>query len=123
MSNQFSDQDVLQYLKDHTYDETMEHFGISRMTISRVKKRNETVPKADRTPEKIPIAIVGVGNAASALVQGIEFYKERQNRTGILRPTLAGYHLADIEVVAAFDISKKKVNKSLVDALKENDFP
>ncbi len=123
MSSQITDQEVLQYLKDHTYDEAMSKFGVSRMTIARIKKRNEPVPKADRVPEKIPLAIVGVGNAASALIQGIEFYKDREHRTGILRPTLAGFHIADIEVVAAFDISAKKVGKSFADALKENDYP
>ena len=123
MSSQFSDQEVLEFLKDHSYDETMIQFGISRMTISRIKKRNEPVPKAERMSEKIPIAIVGIGNAASALIQGIEYYKDRQNRSGILRPTLAGYHISDIEVVAAFDISAKKVGKSFANALKENDYP
>jgi len=123
MSSQLSDQEVLEFLKDHSYDETMIQFGISRMTISRIKKRNEPVPKAERMSEKIPIAIVGIGNAASALIQGIEYYKDRQNRSGILRPTLAGYHISDIEVVAAFDISAKKVGKSFANALKENDYP
>lgn len=121
MEKKFSDEDVLRYLEDHTYDQAMEEFDISRMTIARIKKRN--IRKSEYTPEKIKLAIVGIGNAASALMQGIEYYKYRQNSTGLLRPTLAGYHISDIEVVAAFDISSKKVGKPLADALKENDFP
>ncbi|HMF31903.1 MAG TPA: inositol-3-phosphate synthase [Candidatus Lokiarchaeia archaeon] len=121
METKFSDEDVLRFLEDHTYDQAMEEFGISRMTIARIKKRN--VRKSEYTPEKIKLAIVGVGNAASALVQGIEYYKYRQTSSGLLRPTLAGYHISDIEVVVAFDISAKKVGKLLADALRENDFP
>jgi myo-inositol-1-phosphate synthase len=121
MQKKFSDEDVLRYLEDHTYDQAMEEFGISRMTIARIKKRN--VRKSEYTPEKIKLAIVGVGNAASALVQGIEYYKYRQTSSGLLRPTLAGYHISDIDVVAAFDISSKKVGRHLPDALRENDFP
>jgi myo-inositol-1-phosphate synthase len=121
MQKKFSDEDVLRFLEDHTYDQAMEEFGISRMTIARIKKRN--VRKSEYTPEKIKLAIVGVGNAASALVQGIEYYKYRQTSSGLLRPTLAGYHISDIDVVTAFDISSKKVGKPLPDALRENDFP
>ncbi len=121
MPKQFTDEEVLRYLEDHTYDEAMQNFGVSRMTLARIKKRN--VRKSEYTPDKIHLAIIGVGNAASALIQGIEYYKYRQTNMGLLRPTLAGYHISDIEVVAAFDISRKKVGKSFMDALKENDFP
>ncbi len=121
MTKQFTDEDVLRFLESHTYDQAMQNFGLSRMTLARIKKRN--VRKSEYTPEKIHLAIVGVGNAASALIQGIEFYKYRQTNMGLLRPTLAGYHISDIEVVAAFDISRKKVGKNFTDALNENDFP
>ncbi|TFH00553.1 MAG: ABC transporter permease subunit, partial [Nitrosopumilus sp.] len=67
------DDQVLRYLETHTYDQTMEHFQISRMTVARIKKRN----KVRYMPNKIKIAICGVGNAASALIQGIEYYKSR----------------------------------------------
>jgi myo-inositol-1-phosphate synthase len=119
MSKKFLDDDVLRFLETHTYDETMEEFQISRMTIARMKKRNTR--KSDYVPEKIKLAIIGVGNAASALVQGIEYYKYEKNTSGLLRPTLAGYHISDIQVVAAFDISQKKVGKSIVEAIKAND--
>lgn len=119
MSKKFQDNDVLRFLETHTYDETMDYFQISRMTIARIKKRN--LRKSDYMPEKIKVAIVGVGNAASAIIQGIEYYKYEKNTSGLLRPTLAGYHISDIQIVAAFDISKKKVGKSLVEAIKTND--
>ncbi|MFW9875770.1 MAG: inositol-3-phosphate synthase [Candidatus Thorarchaeota archaeon] len=72
-------------------------------------------------PEKIKLAIVGIGNAASALIQGIEYYKDGSNDRGLLRPTLAGYHVYDIEVVAAIDISEKKVGKNITEAICENE--
>lgn len=72
-------------------------------------------------PEKINLAIVGIGNAASALIQGIEYYKDGSNDSGLLRPTLAGYHVSDIEIVAAVDISEKKVGKNVTEAIYENE--
>jgi myo-inositol-1-phosphate synthase len=72
-------------------------------------------------PEKIKVAIVGIGNAASALIQGIEYYKDGSNDRGLLRPTLAGYHVSDIEIVAAVDISEKKVGKNVSEAISENE--
>ena len=119
MNSKFRDDEVLRYLETHTYDETMIYFKISRMTVSRIKKRN----KVQIMPQKINLAIVGVGNAASALIQGIEYYKARNNNIGLLHPTLAGYHISDIDVVAAFDISSKKVGKYLHHAIVENEFP
>ncbi|MFW9941823.1 MAG: inositol-3-phosphate synthase [Candidatus Thorarchaeota archaeon] len=72
-------------------------------------------------PENIKLAIVGIGNAASALIQGIECYKDRSNDRGLLRPTLAGYRVSDIEIVAAIDISEKKVGKNIYEAIYENE--
>ncbi len=69
---------------------------------------------------KIKLAIVGIGNCASSLIQGIEYYK-KYNQTreipGLMHFNLGGYLPSDIEVVAAFDIDKRKVNKSLKDAV------
>ena len=112
-----NDDEILRYLETHTYDETQEEFGISRMTISRVKQRNKVII----LPNKINLAIAGIGNAASALIQGIEYYKSRTDNVGFLHPMFAGYHISDIEISAAFDISEKKVNKPLFEALKENE--
>ena len=71
---------------------------------------------------KIRIAIAGVGNCASSLVQGIEYYKSLGKGAGdaalgLMHHDLGGYMPGDIEVVAAFDIDKRKVNHSLKEAL------
>ncbi len=121
MSKKFNDEDVLTYLESHTYDETMKYFGMSRMSIARIKKRS--VQKNKYMPDKIKLAIVGLGNAASALIQGIEYYKDEKTTSGILHPTFAGYHISDIQIVITFDISSNKVGKPLIEALKANDYP
>ncbi len=72
-------------------------------------------------PDKIKLAIIGIGNAASALIQGIEYYRSGENTEGFLRLTLAGYHISDIDITAVFDISEEKVNKPLSEALKSNE--
>ncbi|MGI5912430.1 MAG: inositol-3-phosphate synthase [Syntrophomonadaceae bacterium] len=66
----------------------------------------------------INIAIVGVGNCASSLLQGLEMYKKHpQNIIGLMHDEVAGYKLSDINVVAAFDVDKRKVGKPLKEAL------
>lgn len=68
--------------------------------------------------KKINIAIAGVGNCASALLQGIEMYKNSpQNIIGLMNYDLGGYKPGDIKVVAAFDVDKRKVGKRLKEAL------
>lgn len=69
---------------------------------------------------KINVAIIGVGNCASSLVQGIYFYKnakQDQFVPGLMHPVLGGYHVGDIQFVAAFDIDKNKVGKDLSEAI------
>lgn len=68
--------------------------------------------------ERIRIAIIGVGNCASALVQGIYFYRDNPDCTlGLMHKQIGKYQAGDIEIVAAFDIDKRKVGKKLKDAL------
>ena len=70
--------------------------------------------------DKIRVAIIGVGNCASSLVQGIEYYKnakEGEFIPGIMHVKLGGYHIRDVEFVAAFDIDKTKVGKDLSEAV------
>ncbi len=69
--------------------------------------------------KKIKIAIVGVGNCVSSLVQGIHYYKEGNNNqaVGLMHYNLGGYKPEDIEVVAAFDIDKRKVGQDVADAI------
>lgn len=70
--------------------------------------------------KKIRIAIVGVGNCASSLVQGLTYYKDAKKDdtiVGLMHPVLGGYAIKDIEVVAAFDVNATKVGKDLSDAI------
>jgi myo-inositol-1-phosphate synthase len=69
---------------------------------------------------KINVAIVGVGNCASSLVQGVHYYakaKENEFVPGLMHVNLGGYHISDINFVAAFDIDKNKVGKDLARAI------
>ena len=67
---------------------------------------------------KVRAAIVGVGNCASSLVQGVEFYKNsEENVPGLMHANLGGYKISDIEFSAAFDIDKNKVGKDLSAAI------
>ncbi len=69
---------------------------------------------------KINVAVVGVGNCASSLVQGVHFYRNASENDfvpGLMHPRLGGYHVGDIEFVAAFDIDKNKVGKDLAEAI------
>ena len=70
--------------------------------------------------DKVRVAIVGVGNCASAFVQGVEYYKNadpKEQVPGLMHVDLGGYHVGDIEFTAAFDIDKKKVGKDLGEAI------
>ena len=64
---------------------------------------------------KIRIAIAGIGNCASALLQGIEFYKHKDSTDaiGFMHWDIGGYRPGDIEVVAAFDIDKERSERML----------
>ncbi len=68
---------------------------------------------------KIKIAIVGVGNCASSLVQGINHYRNKSEAKipGVLHSILGPYTIADIDIVAAFDIDKRKIGKDVSEAI------
>ena len=71
---------------------------------------------------RIKIAIAGIGNCASSLVQGIHYYAARRaegadHTTGLMHPVIGGYRVDDIDVVAAFDVDQRKVGKPLEEAL------
>ncbi|MDP8922220.1 MAG: inositol-3-phosphate synthase [Chloroflexota bacterium] len=68
----------------------------------------------------VRVAIIGVGNCASSLVQGIQYYKdakETDDVPGLMHVNLGGYHIRDIEFSAAFDIDANKVDRDLADAI------
>ena len=69
---------------------------------------------------KVRVAIIGVGNCASSLVQGVEYYKNAKDNDlvpGLMHVNLGGYHVRDIEFSAAIDIDKNKVGKDLSEAI------
>ena len=69
---------------------------------------------------KVNVAIIGVGNCASSLVQGVNFYKKAKDNEfvpGLMHVNLGGYHISDINFVAAFDIDKNKVGKDIAQAI------
>jgi myo-inositol-1-phosphate synthase len=69
---------------------------------------------------EIRVAIVGVGNSASALLQGAQYYKNAKDGEtvpGLMHVNFGGYHIKDIQFVAAFDVNKNKIGKDLSDAI------
>jgi myo-inositol-1-phosphate synthase len=79
-----------------------------------------------RAKEKVRVAIVGVGNCANSLLQGVEYYKDASPEAsvpGLMHVDLGGYHISDIEFTAAFDVVKGKVGVDLAEAIwaKPND--
>ncbi|HSU86123.1 MAG TPA: inositol-3-phosphate synthase [Chthoniobacterales bacterium] len=76
--------------------------------------------KTNGSSKKIRVAIIGVGNCASSLVQGVEFYREAKPDEfvpGLMHVELGGYHVRDIEFSAAFDINRTKVGRDLGEAI------
>src|SRR6188508_3327642 len=95
--------------------------------------RKEAMPRTNgsqngkaRSKNKVRVAIIGVGNCANSLLQGVEYYKDSppdEFVPGLMHVDLGGYHVRDIEFTAAFDVTKAKVGKDLADAIwaKPND--
>jgi myo-inositol-1-phosphate synthase len=70
--------------------------------------------------KKIRVGLIGVGNCASSLVQGLTYYREARSNEpvpGLMNVTLGGYHVSDIEISAAFDIDDTKVGRDVADAI------
>ena len=69
---------------------------------------------------QVNVAIVGVGNCAASLVQGVEYYRDADATTrvpGLMHVELGGYHVGDVRFVAAFDVDAKKVGRDLSEAI------
>jgi myo-inositol-1-phosphate synthase len=93
-------------------------------------RRKETMATTNgqrpRSEDKVRVAIIGVGNCANSLLQGVEYYKDApddQFVPGLMHVNLGGYHVRDVEFVAAFDVVDGKVGKDLSEAIwaKPND--
>jgi myo-inositol-1-phosphate synthase len=73
-----------------------------------------------RSKDKVRVAIIGVGNCANSLIQGLEYYKDAKPEDsvpGLMHVDLGGYHISDIEFTAAFDVVKGKVGVDLAEAM------
>src|SRR5687767_5726924 len=82
--------------------------------------RKRTTKGSRSASRRIRVAIIGVGNCASSLVQGVHYYRNAKAGDpipGIMHVDLGGYHIRDVEFVAAFDVDKNKVGKDLADAI------
>ena len=70
--------------------------------------------------KRVRVAIAGVGNCANSLIQGVEYYQEADSQQlvpGLMHVELGGYHVSDIDVVAAFDVDATKVGQDLAKAI------
>jgi myo-inositol-1-phosphate synthase len=88
--------------------------------IPRRRPRATLSPTRESPPEPINVAIVGVGNCASSLVQGVHYYRDAEDGAeipGLMHVNLGGYHIRDINFVAAFDVDANKVGKDLGTAI------
>jgi myo-inositol-1-phosphate synthase len=95
-----------------------------RLGLAAPSKRKErmatTNGSSPRSEDKVRVAIIGVGNCANSLVQGVEYYKdapEEEFVPGLMHVNLGGYHVRDIEFTAAFDVTTDKVGKDLSEAI------
>lgn len=73
-----------------------------------------------KSRKKVRVAIIGIGNCASALVQGLQYYRDAADDAeipGLMHATVGGYHVRDIEISAAFDVVEGKVGKDLSEAI------
>ena len=87
------------------------------MTTRGSRRRRKEAAKA---LGKINVAIIGVGNCASSLVQGVHYYRNAEESLfvpGLMHVNLGGYHVGDVEFTAAFDIDANKVGKDLSEAI------
>jgi myo-inositol-1-phosphate synthase len=86
------------------------------MLASQINKENYIMSES----KKVRVAIIGAGNCASSLVQGVEFYRNAPDDAeipGLMHATVGGYHVRDIEFTAAFDVVEGKVGKDLSEAI------
>jgi myo-inositol-1-phosphate synthase len=85
-----------------------------------VSKENGSSNGRAANEDKVRVAIIGIGNCANSLLQGVEYYKDASDDhfvPGLMHVNLGGYHIRDIEVVAAFDVVKGKVGEDIADAM------
>ena len=98
------------------------HAGISKRDQGEHREQQDrartcsTNGAAHHQQDKVRVAIIGVGNCACSLVQGVHYYRDAdpaERVPGLMHVDLGGYHVRDIEFSAAFDIDAEKVGKDL----------
>jgi myo-inositol-1-phosphate synthase len=91
-----------------------------RLGLTRKEPMARTNGKVRASEDKVRVAIIGVGNCANSLLQGVEFYKDADPGEfvpGLMHVDLGGYHVRDVEFTAAFDVTTDKVGKDLAEAI------
>jgi myo-inositol-1-phosphate synthase len=97
-----------------------EQLGVAPTRKEAMAKDNGSQNGRARANDKVRVAIIGVGNCANSLLQGVEYYKDASPDEfvpGLMHVDLGGYHVRDIEFTAAFDVTTEKVGKDLADAI------
>ena len=94
--------------------------GASTSRKEAMPRRNGSQNGKARSADKVRVAIIGVGNCANSLLQGVEYYKDASPDEfvpGLMHVDLGGYHVRDVEFTAAFDVTTAKVGKDLSEAI------
>ncbi len=95
--------------------------GLGRQRKDEMSEKSKSNPNGHaRANGKVRVAVIGVGNCANSLLQGVQYYREApddQFVPGLMHVNLGGYHISDIEFVAAFDVVKGKVGVDLAEAI------
>jgi myo-inositol-1-phosphate synthase len=100
--------------------ETLEERFQDRTRKEPMASKNGSSNGRARSDERVRVAIIGVGNCANSLLQGVEYYKDADAEEfvpGLMHVDLGGYHIRDIEFTAAFDVTTDKLGKDLADAI------
>ncbi|MGZ4411131.1 MAG: inositol-3-phosphate synthase, partial [Gaiellaceae bacterium] len=82
--------------------------------------KNQSSNGVQRGKDKVRVAIIGVGNCANSLLQGVQYYKDANPEDfvpGLMHVDLGGYHVHDVEFTAAFDVVKGKVGVDIAEAM------
>src|SRR3712207_6127514 len=97
-----------------------ERLGLANERKETMASTNGSTNGKPRSGDKVRVAIIGVGNCANSLLQGVQYYKDApadQFVPGLMHVDLGGYHVGDIEFTAAFDVTTAKVGKDLSEAI------
>ncbi len=107
-------------VNDFIVETLSEQLGGSRRQSRGKEPMSATNGRVSRDEDRVRVAIIGVGNCANSLLQGVEYYKDadpEQFVPGLMHVDLGGYHVRDIEFTAAFDVTTDKVGKELSEAI------